>query len=178
MHAPFLLLQGEQKDNRARLLLECCAILFASSQMKRLSLSMKHELGDVYLPNKLILLISVASSLVRLTLVIPELRNFKALAETIRSLQKLKVGANTTLRCRVSLGYGWPALTPQAVPPIVSRFGAVGHMATLPAWSLRRSLIWHTCTSMRLGQPVLSKTRYMQQSPLSLRFVAARCCKP
>ena len=124
VHAPFLLLQGERKDNRARLLLECCAILFASSQMKRLSLSMKHELGDVYLPNKLILLISVASSLVRLTLVIPELRNFKALAETIRSLQKLKVGANTALQCRVCFWDmdGWPALTPQAIPPIVSKF--------------------------------------------------------
>lgn len=103
MHAPFPL-QGERKDSRARLLLDCCAILFASSQMKRLSLSTKHELRDVYLPNKLILLISVASSLESLTLVIPELRNFWTLAETIRSLQKLKV-QTMSLQCFVS----WPA---------------------------------------------------------------------
>ena len=87
---PFL--QGKRKDNRARLLLEFCAILFAtSSQMKQLSISTKHKLGDVYLPQKLILLVSMASSLECLTLVIPERRNFGTLAESIRSLHNLKV---------------------------------------------------------------------------------------
>jgi hypothetical protein len=107
VHAP-LPLQSERKDNRARLLLECCAILFASSQMKRLSLSTKHELGDVYLPNRLILLISVASSLESLTVVIPERRNFWTLADTVRSLRRLKVQV-ITLQCFVSVCRIWLA---------------------------------------------------------------------
>jgi hypothetical protein len=110
VHASFLL-QNEQKDNGARLLVECCAILFAGSRMKRLKLSTKHKLDIVYLPNKFILLLSMASSLEHLTLLIPERRNFWTLAETIRSLRKLKVQLVMPQHF-VSVGCGWPALTP------------------------------------------------------------------
>lgn len=87
--------QAIEKDNSHRLLVDICAVLFAtSSQMQRLSMSTGHAKpawSNYYLPSKICSLVSMVSSLERLTLNIEEPCNFRTLAESVHSLQKLKV---------------------------------------------------------------------------------------
>jgi hypothetical protein len=62
--------------------------------MKRLSMSTGHgkvAWSNFYLPSKICSLVSMVSSLERFSLTIQEPCNFRTLAESIRSLRKLKV---------------------------------------------------------------------------------------
>lgn len=76
-------------------LVDVCTILFAaSSQLQRLTVSIRHDplKRFVCLPHKLIVMMTIATSLESLlTLAVPENANFKTLAETVHSLRKLKV---------------------------------------------------------------------------------------
>ena len=68
------------------------ALLASSSQVKRLHVSTVKSVGDyVHLPDKILSMISMVSSLEYLTVDIPKYRNLEALTGSIYSLRKLKV---------------------------------------------------------------------------------------
>jgi hypothetical protein len=96
--------EGED-DNVVRLLTEICSIIIAASnQLRRLSVFTRDRLGairSIYLPWKLIMMISTASALESLTVAIPQPHSFTMWAEAIRSLCKLKV---RTVSCTMACG--------------------------------------------------------------------------
>lgn len=84
--------QDDEKDIDNVLFTELAGILFASGKkLQRLSVFPQFTLSYAYLPCKLISTISAAAALQSLTMILPESRNIRTLAESVGSLQKLKV---------------------------------------------------------------------------------------
>jgi ABC-type antimicrobial peptide transport system ATPase subunit len=101
-----LCLQVQKEGNVARSLPLVCQILFTfSSQLQRLSVSMRHERVSCHglvshLLGKLIVLMKLLPSLESLAVAVPHNSDLSMLAGTVPSLQKLKVhGMSSTCKC-------------------------------------------------------------------------------
>ena len=90
-------MQVQKEGTVARSLPDVCQILFTfSSQLQRLSVSMRHERVNCHglvshLLGKLIVLMKLLPSLESLALVVPHNSDLSMLAGTVPSLQRLKV---------------------------------------------------------------------------------------
>jgi hypothetical protein len=93
--------QAEMQFSSDWLMIQLCAILFTCGrQLQRLSVSADYDgflHSNAYLQCEIINHMSIAATLESLALLIPESRTFRTLAESVPSLQKLKVRARPCL---------------------------------------------------------------------------------
>jgi hypothetical protein len=94
----------DELDINSRPLIELCGILFASGrQLQRLDVWTSDRM--FYVPCKLIIMVSVTATLESLTMILPENRNVRTLAGTLRSLQNLKVQSAVRAVCNCVHAY-------------------------------------------------------------------------